>query len=183
MIEVFLLLALVLHGLYVSLRLREAKRRDVVLFRFCEIRRRLVAHIYRRDMSGDMSRAEYLSARRLLAALNAIVGEYDHWRARMFNFREFVRLLGAYGKISGDLTAVAPPEDPELRALHEDAARALVLAFFAYTPFLLPEAALRLALRLGAAFFKEQAANFTRPLRDAERFGVKVGMLGGAKPA
>ena len=176
MIEVLLLLALILHGLFVSLRLREVKRRDVVLFRFCEIRRRLVAFIYRRDISGAMGREEYLIARRLLVMLNAIVSEYDHRRARMFNFREFLR---EYEKISGELSSFEPPENPELRALYEDAARALVLAFFAYTPFLLPEA----ALRLGAAFFKEQAANFTRPLNDAKRFGVKVGIFGEPKPA
>ena len=183
MIEIVLLLALILHGLFVSLRLREVKRRDVVLFRFCEIRRRLVAHIFRRDISGAMSRGEYLAARRLLASLNAIVAEYGRRRARMFNFREFSRFLRDYAKASGELAAAGVPENPELRALREECARALVLAFFAHTPFLRSEAALILALRLGAAFFKERAANFTRPLRDAERFGVKVGLFGGAASA
>lgn len=183
MIEAVLLLALILHGLFVSLRLREVRRRDVVLFRFCEIRRRLVAHIYRRDISGAMSREEYLAARRLLAALNAIVSEYRGRRARMFNLREFRRFLRDYEKTSGELTSVCVPEHPELRELREECARALALAFFAYTPFLRSEIALVLALRLGAVFFKERAANFTRPLRDAERFGIKVGTFGAAASA
>ena len=173
MLEILLLSALIAHGLVVALRLRGMARRDSVLFRFCEIRRRLVAHIYRRDIAGEMRRGEYLSARRLLTTLNAIVGEYDRARAQVFNYREFVRILRSYGEISGELESIPPPQDPELRALYEDASRALVLAFFAHTPFLMTEMVLQ-------TFFKEQAAGYARALRDAERFGVKVGLFGRA---
>ena len=60
---ILLLCALLLHGLFVAWRLREVKRRDRVLFRFCDIRRRTVALIYERDHSGAMGHEEYRAAR------------------------------------------------------------------------------------------------------------------------
>ena len=176
MIEVLLLTALILHGLVVWLRLREMRRRDVALFHLHRVQARLMRVVSDGVKSGALSRPDYNSARRLMDALDALAAECRKRRSWMFNLREFRRLLLDYGKAGGEIT---PLENPELRALCEEAARARALVFFAHTPFLRSRIALIVALRLGAAFSKNQAAaKFTRPLRDAERFGVKVGFFG-----
>ena len=164
------------------LRQRAAMRRDAVRARILRLQSGLTRLILRdcgESPSGTLSNSDRRIVRQLMSALDALWIESAKRRTGMLNFPEFRRFALDYKKASGEIIPSAPPENPELRALCEDAARALVLAFFARASFL----PLEIALRLGAKFFKEQAANFTRPLRDAERFGVKVGMFGGAASA
>ena len=160
---------------YLSLyRLRRARRREVIMFWFCDIRRRLVSLIYKRDLSGAMTTDEYLSARQLLDALNGIIGGYEHQRTRLFNWRAFVRKVLDYEMASGQLEAIELPQNRSLHKLHKEAGLALVLAFFAYTPYL----ALEIILRLGIRLVKIRFASLVRPLKDAETLGLRLRPFG-----
>ena len=87
------------HGVW----LREIARHDGVLFRFCEIRRSVVRLLFDRHLDGELSRRDYVDARRLLDVLNHVIGDYDKRKAVMFNFRRFVRALRKYEKTAGEL--------------------------------------------------------------------------------
>lgn len=175
-----LLLLCVVYQCLSLYRLRRARRREVILFWFCDIRRRLVSLIYKRDLSGAMTTDEYLSARRLLVALNGIIGGYEHQRTRLFNLRAFVRKVLDYERASGQLEAIELPQNRSLHKLHKEAGQALVLAFFAYTPYL----ALEIILRLGIRLVKIRFASLVRPLKDAETLGLRLRPFNGpAMPA
>ena len=173
MIEYALLIMLILHVVVINFRLRDVKRHDIVLFRFCEIRRQLITLIFDRESSGIMTNDEYRVARQLLVMLNHLISEYYHRRTRMFDFRTFRHFLPDYEKTADQLESFVLSENQSLRTLYTQTHQALVLAFFAYTPFLRSEFILRFFLFL----FQKKVVDSARPFRDAERFGVKGGDL------
>lgn len=128
---------------YVDIKRHE--RHDRVLFRFCQIRRDLMAELRARYQS--LSREEFESMEFLLSLLDEVIQHYGRHKTAMFNFRKMRRAverdLEHYRKTEREarLTRVPPGRITELYA---DFVRATAMAFVAYTPFLRTEIILRL---------------------------------------
>ena len=159
------------HGVW----LREIARHDGVLFRFCEIRRRVVRLLFDRHLENGLSARDRCDGIRLLNLLNQVIGDYGERKAVMFNFRRFVRAIEEYEKTAGELRMPRPPQDREIADLYEQASVSILLGFLAYTPLIRSELLLRLF-----GFFARAVLRRALPIgvdrfrRDAERLGVRI---------
>ena len=155
------------HGVW----LREIARHDGVLFRFCEIRRRVVRLLFDRHLESGLSARNRRDGIRLLNLLNQVIGDYRERKAVMFNFRRFVRAIEEYEKTAGELRMPYPPQDREIADLYKQASVAILLGFLAYTPLIRSEALLRLFGLFARAVLPIGVDRFRR---DAERLGVRI---------
>ena len=159
------------HGVW----LREIARHDGVLFRFCEIRRSVVRLLFDRHLDGELSRRDYVDARRLLDVLNHVIGDYDKRKAVMFNFRRFVRALRKYEKTAGELRLPSPPQDAQIAEFYRQTDIAVLRGFLAYTPLIRSELWLQFfRLFLSARWRRALPTGVDRFRRDAERLGVRI---------
>ena len=147
-----LLAVLVVDALRFRLRQKEMQKHDRVLFSFCQLRRDVMHFLYMKviENTGSLSPEEYKFVRRLLDGLDATIHNYNQHKTLMFNVRKIAKHLKMYRKVSK--AALETPDHPEIREFHVRIHRLLVAAFFAYTPLIRWELALRLtvfAYRMG----------------------------------
>ena len=171
-ILLIMLVCLVLHQLVMLRRLQNIKRHDAVLFRFCEIRRQVVVFIGDELTAEKLSRGDYQSARSLLNALNVIISDFHRAKLVFFNMRSLARILRQYEVAAGRLRLAEKTHNSGLQSLRERTSVALVAAFFAYTPMIRSEIALRI---LGLAVKRGWQNLGRQPREDARRLGVKIG--------
>ena len=73
--------------IYQIISLRELKKHDEHLFRFCELRRESIKLLYEeRDALG---RNDYIALREMLGALNVTINNYRNHKTAIFNLRRF----------------------------------------------------------------------------------------------
>ena len=141
-----LVLLVVLAGDALKFRLRqkEIQKNDWVLFPFCQLRRDVMHFLYMNaiEYASSLSPAEYKFICQLLNRLDATIHNYNQHKTLMFNLRKIARHLQMYQKVSK--AALEVPDHPEIREFHERIHRLQVAAFFAYTPLVRWELALRL---------------------------------------
>ena len=120
--------------------LYQLRRHDSVLYRFCQIRRDVMALL--REQSETLSPEEYHDARELLDVLGFTIHNYQDQKSTMFDGRKFLRFRRSAERVR----QARHSDNPQLVELHKRTAMALVRGFIAYTPFFASELALRLVL-------------------------------------
>jgi len=113
------------------------RKHDKVLYAFCQIRRDAITLIDKRELSFE--RVGYHSVRNLLNSLNIMIHNYEGCKVHVFNVRRLFALLKDYKHLSRQAEKIIIPEDAEIVDLHQRFRRAMIGAFFAYTPFIRSE--------------------------------------------
>lgn len=123
---------------FMILHLRLMGRHDRVLYRFCEIRREIMGLI--RDKAFEMDRTDYYAFRDLLEVVSFTIHDYNACKLYAFNFRRFREWLKDAKQLAGKVVT----QNQCVLDLRSQYSRAMLEAFFAYTPFLKSELALKI---------------------------------------
>jgi hypothetical protein len=124
-----------------TLQLRGLRRHDVVLYRFCEVRRELM--IYLRKEGLHLSPGDYEFAALLADTLHSTIHNYQHTKKKVFNFRKFLVFFTRFKESVNALNRVPTTENKELLKVRNAFGNALVEGFMVFTPFFRHELALR----------------------------------------
>lgn len=125
------------------LHLHHVRKHDLVLYRFCQIRRDLMRYL--RQNGYEMNGGDYAAARQLLVALNHIIHDYNLHKSALFNGRQFFRFLHEYDN-SSQKVEVVKTDNVKIASLRSEASAALTKAFFVYTPLFKHEIFLKLSI-------------------------------------
>ena len=166
--------------------LREIARHDGVLFRFCEIRRRVVRLLFDRHLESGLSARDRRDGLRLLNLLNQVIGDYDKRKAVIFNFRRFIRAmrviraLREYAKTAGGLRMPRPPQDQEIADLYGQTKTAVLRGFLAYTPLIRCELSFRIIEFCARKFLRRSLSVAVDRLRcDTKNLKLESANFGG----
>jgi hypothetical protein len=133
----YLIVALIsVFLVYQVLSLRELKKHDEHLFRFCELRRDAIKLLY--DEKDTLSRNDYVALRKILKALNVAINNYQKHKTIIFNFRKFIayaKELKILNKSAGNIST----SNEDIKIFNYRLHHTVCLAFLAYTPFLKSE--------------------------------------------
>jgi len=135
-------------------RISKMNRHDVVLYRFCELRRRTIRHLRDEDVIQALSRHEYISLRKMLEMLNAIILHYKSHRTIIFNLRCFVKYLADFKAQNKKAQCINSTNNEYIEELRSDIQSALLFAFMRYTPFIRSEIVIKVSI-----FFLGMLAN------------------------
>jgi hypothetical protein len=113
------------------------RKHDKVLYVFCQIRRDIILLVDQRGL--EFERVGYHSVRNLLNSINIMIHNYEGCKVQLFNIRRLMALLKNYKHITRQAEKIVIPDDAEIIVLHKRFRRAMVCAFFAYTPFIRSE--------------------------------------------
>ena len=143
-IVLVLFVVLVGDALRFRFRQKEIQKHDRVLFPFCQLRRDVMHFMYINAIKNTdpLSPMEYKFVRWLLNVLEDTIYNYNQHKTLMFSVRKIAKHLKIYRKVSKIELEI--PDHPEIRKFHERIHRLQVVAFFAYTPLIRWELALRL---------------------------------------
>lgn len=154
-------------------RLYQLRKHDVVLYRFCEIRRDMMTLL--RDRGTELSPQDYHALRIFLKALNTLIQRYSDDRSSMLNLRTLARWAKKNAKLIKSTTDIPKSSDREIQALQARMTVAIALGFFAYTRFLRSEILLsvlhhiaRLIAQIGTQAVKNAANNVSQTLNQIE---------------
>jgi hypothetical protein len=88
-----------------------------------------------RERGETLSKEEYSAVRVLLDSVSGTIHDYHSAKRRMFNGREFLRFMRDYKSTSAAFEGLRNIQNPEIQKLRDETGRAMVMGFFAYTPF------------------------------------------------
>jgi hypothetical protein len=149
---IYLMLVPTMIGLLWMIRvLRKMEKHDRVLFPICQDRRDLMSFIRQSYDADTLTREDYLYARWMLDALNNTVALYNDHKARLFNFRAYLRFLKKYLESSQELKSMPRTENHQLREIEKKISADLSRGFISYTPFLRSEVLVRVLIFLLSA--------------------------------
>ena len=162
--------ALLCESLRVRHYQKKVQKHDQVLFPFCQLRRDIINFLHENvvEKPGVLSREDYTSVRQLLDVLNGTIRNYNEHKTLMFDIRKMEKHLRTYRQTAD--SALAMPDNPEIRDFHERFGRLLVKAFIAYTPLIRRELTLKLiafAYRAGKQAEERRRAEYV--IRNAEK--------------
>jgi hypothetical protein len=171
-----LLFPILLSLLLVFFNLRRMRKHDIVLFRFCQIRRDVMRII--RDKNLEISQEDYFALRDLINGLEITIHHYNECKTTLFNMRSYLKWFKEYKKNAKKLKlCIDDNSNPEIINLSDRFRFALLMAFFAYTPFIKSEATIRIfawilnfLTKIGIKQVKKICDNFKWLLNESENF-------------
>lgn len=110
--------------------LRNMKKHDCVLFRFCQIRRDIMFIL--RDEGFKLSKQDYRVLRFLLDITSEMIHNYNQCKITVFNLRWFMSWLKEYRKKAGKVEKLETT-NPKINAIRERFKVAMLQAFLSYT--------------------------------------------------
>lgn len=181
----FYLLVLPVIGLMLVTisHLRGRRKHDVVLYRFCQIRRELMAFL--RAEGTQLSAGDYRFALRFVSALHGTIHNYKDHKEGMFNFRLFLLFLKRFSESVDELRRIPTSDLPRLQELRYRYGNAMLRGFVVFTPFFRSEMVLRLLsamARVGGKYFAGRVKKVLVAFRQlADEYGphTQYGTLGG----
>lgn len=132
--------------LFMLVRLNKIKKHDLVLYRFCQIRRDAIALVDNRQ--DELTKKEYASVRSILDCTSVMIHEYEACKSAIFNFRKFLSFLKHYREKAQEADRVKIPNDQQIIDLHHKYRYALAMAFLAYTPYIRSELLIRVLIAI-----------------------------------
>lgn len=147
--------------LYQGIQIRRIARDDRHLYRFCQLRREVIDLIY--SDYQDLSRTEYLAARRLLRVLNITIRNYRDHKTVIFDFRRLIKYYEQHKDIEREAKYINTNNE-KILVLVDRTEGALVRAFIAYTPFLKHEFAMKAMFGYLRAFGGKQVEEVIKGL-------------------
>ncbi|MFL5384628.1 MAG: hypothetical protein ACJ8GN_19060 [Longimicrobiaceae bacterium] len=165
-----------LMSAYMIVRLRDLEKHDIVLYRFCEIRRGFMRLL--RERGSTLSRHDYVAVRTLVDVINTMIHNYRSHKRLMFNGREFLRYLREYRVTSATVGQLGDIEDVEIQRLRDETGKTMVYGFFKYTPFFASQVAIlavSLLAKLGWRRMRTAAGVLTSARATAEQQAEQFG--------
>lgn len=117
-------------------RLHNLRKHDVILYRFCQIRRDMMQLL--RDRGEDLPPEDYKALRFFLRTLNNLIQRYSEDRFHMLNMRALALWARNNAELIKKIT-IPESDDPQIKQLKRRVNVAISYAFFEYTPFLRSE--------------------------------------------
>jgi hypothetical protein len=156
------LLPAALMNLFMLWHLHKVRKHDVVLYRFCAIRRDIMQLLRLRGES--LPTDDYAAVREYLRMLNGFINGYSKHKTTLLNLRVFVAWVRENAAALKAAKGLPETKDVEIRRLQARARAAVALGFFSYTPFLRSELLLKFATevasllgRLGSTYLRMQS--------------------------
>lgn len=131
---------------WVAYKTKQIRKHDQVLYRFCHIRRNAIALIH--TNLHDFNDKDYATTRNLLDHVSLMIHEYEACKTSVFNFRKFVNSMKYYRDKTREADKMDVPENKGIANLHLEYRKAVVKAFFAYTPWIKSEIMVRFAIAI-----------------------------------
>lgn len=170
---------LLLSGYMIAL-LRRLEKHDRVLYRFCEVRRKLMRLL--RQSGTELSPEDYRVARALLDMLETNIHNYQETKKFLLNGRRFLKSLRTYSKSAVEVANLAMIRDPRVAEVRNELGRAVLLGILDYTPLLRSELLVRFIAgsasffaRLGWRRMKTVASTLLLAKDTANRQGQEFG--------
>jgi len=129
-------------------QLREMKKHDEHLFRFCELRRDSIDLLSNEYETS--SRNDYVALRKLIEALNNTIHNYKSHKTVIFNFRLFARYLREFKSLEEKADEISTNNQDLLNLICRMQV-SVFEAFLAYTPFFKSEIIVSITIRVLSA--------------------------------
>ncbi len=156
--------------------LRELQKHDMVLYRFCQVRRELMAFL--RAEGIQLSPEDYRFAQHLIDALHRTIHNYEDNKKSLFNFRHFLLFLKRFRDSVDELRRIPTSDNVRLQGLCHEYGNAMLRGFVAFTPGFRSEMVLRLGAAvawMGGRYFAEQVTKFLAMFRQlADEYGSQT---------
>ena len=114
--------------------LHYVRKHDLILFRFCQIRREMMSLL--RERGTELSKQDYNALRFFLKGINNLVQRYSVHKFNMLNARAFAAWARKNAKLLEESEAIPKSNDEQIQILQMRTNIAIALGFFAYTHFL-----------------------------------------------
>lgn len=128
----------------IAIRLYRIRKHDKVLYRFCQVRRDIMAYL--RTRGFEMSKHDYFAVRDLLEVVSSTIHHFNACKATVFNFRTLNKMAREFRETGRVVEEIRLPKDPAAVEIFDAYRKAMIGAFLTYTPFMRSEILLRLIL-------------------------------------
>ena len=128
----------------IFIKLVKMRRHDKVLFKFCNLRRKVMEKI--RSDNFELSKEDYYSLRNLAENLNISIHYYNHLKISIFNWRKCKEYIKSLNKEDKKVLKLNISNNPEIKYLYDKFTLVLIFAFLNYTPFLKIEILLKISI-------------------------------------
>ncbi|MCK5228641.1 MAG: hypothetical protein KAR13_00145 [Desulfobulbaceae bacterium] len=126
------------------IHLRNLKKHDIVLYKFCQVRRESMQFL--RNNWEDLPREEYLALRKLLSVLNTTINRYNDHKTVLFNLRRFIEEVKEFDSFSKKVASTEMPKTDEIQQLYIATSKSFLYGFFAYTPLIKSEIFVKISI-------------------------------------
>ena len=161
--------------------LRDMKKHDHVLYKVCQVRRDSMCYL--RENWENLDKTDYIALRRLVEALNMVISNYNDHKTILFNLRKFKNFIREYKSFSKEVESIPTPQNEEIKIIYNSAWIAFFSGFFAYTPLIRSEVAMRAILlittilsKLGVRYINNSARQTIETIsnikKQAHNYGV-----------
>lgn len=140
------LLPVLLLSLAMIFKLLSLRKHDRVLYRFCQLRRDIMAYL--RDKRDRIPPEDYEQVRMLLQIVNQDIHNYNHYKRNKFNIRYLLREARHLFKSARAAEIKKIKNNAKVEGFYKDYGLALVSAFLSYTPFFKSKIILMLTIGL-----------------------------------
>jgi hypothetical protein len=150
-------------------KLREMKKHDKHLYALCQLRRDVVSYLY--VSRQELSRTDYIAARKTLDVLSLTIQNYWTHKTVIFNFRRFQKYMHQTKDLSGQMDEIHT-KNADITRFQERFMSLVFEGFLAYTPFLKSELAVKFVIAIfnALAVVGNHAVNsYVESLKDASR--------------
>lgn len=155
---------------YQVINLRELRKHDEHLFRFCELRRDAISLLY--NERETLSRNDYIALRKILKTLNLTINNYRTHKTVTFNLRRFLAYVKELRSLDHD-TGKISTNNKDIINLNYRMHHVVCLAFLAYTPFLRSEVLASIVIKVLNACVEmgiKSCALYAREFKKAVQF-------------
>lgn len=122
---------------YMIIYLRKLKKHDIVLYKFCQLRREAISILAEKNF--NLSRDEYFSVRNLITILNSTIHNYNEYKTAIFDMRKLLKHFRDLKTSAKEIEKLELPQNQQIEKLYNKFLFSMFYAFFAYTPFLKSE--------------------------------------------
>lgn len=144
------------------IHLKNLKKHDAVLYKFCQVRRESMQFL--RANWSNLPKKEYIALRELLETLNATIHRYNEHKTVLFNLRRFIEHIKEFDSFSKKIEPIEKPETKEIRQFYLDTSRSFLYGFFAYTPLIKSEILVKLVIMIFGVFTLLGINKFSRSI-------------------
>lgn len=139
-----LIIPILVYSLFIIVKLRNLKKHDIILYRFCQIRRDTMSLLRNKYLQLDSN--EYKSLKKILEFLNHTIHYYDQNKSSLFNLRNYINFAKKYKESASKIEKIKLPENEEIKKIYKDFSIGMIYAFISYTPFIASEIFLRFVI-------------------------------------
>lgn len=157
------------------LYLRKLKKHDIVLYRFCQLRRNTISMIAENKLT--LSKEEYSSLRTLITILNSTIHNYNECKTAVFDIRNLFKHFRELKKSTNEIENLQLPDNKDIKELYFQFLFSMFYAFFAYTPFLKSEIVLTIITYAFGRISVKSKTNIQWLKNEAHKLNYPLGFI------